>query len=228
MPRFAIIGLGRFGSKLARALADAGAEVIAVDKSRQLVEDLQDTVTLAVRLDSTDEQALQAQALGKVDVAVVGIGEDFESAALTTSLLKSLGVPRVIARAQTETRGRILRRVGADEIVYPEGESAMRWAHRLILPKLQQYVELGEGFSLVQIRAPAKFVGGTPASLELRRRHGVTLVAIRRAVQAGGGQAGAAASEAFTIPRPDTTIQAGDDLVVVGPNDALANLAKAS
>ena len=124
MNRFAVIGLGRFGSRLASNLAAAGAEVIAIDRSRQIVEDLRDKVTLAIALDATDEQALRIQGVDQVDCAVVGIGQDFEANALTTALLKSLGVARVVSRAGNQMQAEILTRIGADGVVKPEDESA--------------------------------------------------------------------------------------------------------
>ena len=136
MDRFAIIGLGRFGQRLARMLSEAGAEVIAIDRSQEIVEAIRDEVTVAVALDATDERALLSQGVDKVDVAVVGIGTDFEAAVLATVILKQLGVPKVVARAATTNRGEILRRVGADDLVNPERESAYRWAHRLMGPNV--------------------------------------------------------------------------------------------
>lgn len=216
--RFAVIGLGRFGMKLARNLAASGAEVIAIDRNRQLVEELQEDVTVAVRLDSTDEAALRSQGIADVPVAVVGIGEDFESSALTTSVLKAIGVPRVITRAQSEARGRILRRIGADEIVYPEGESAERWAARLVMPRLEKLLELSGDDALAQVRAPKSFIGQTPQSLRLRQQHGVTLVSIRRAAENNPSEI------LSTIPHADTTIQSGDELIVVGSKPAIRDL----
>jgi len=108
MQRFAVIGLGRFGQRLARALTADGAEVIAIDREVDLVEEVRDEVTLAVRLDSTDEEALKAQGIAEVDAVIVGIGEQFEAAALTVAVLQSLGVPRIYARAETTVQARIL------------------------------------------------------------------------------------------------------------------------
>ena len=142
--RFAVLGLGVFGARLARALAASGAEVIAADQDPQLVEQISDHVTLAVRLDTTDEHALRAQGIDKVDAAVVGIGSAFEDAALTTSTLKGLGVPRVIARATSKARGEILSRIGADDIINPEAESADRWCARLVMPQVLEKIDLGE------------------------------------------------------------------------------------
>ena len=125
MERFAIIGLGRYGRRLGRLLHEAGAEVIATDKDRMLVEDIRDHVTLAVCRDGTDDEALRSQGIDKVDVAVVAMGDAFEDAVMTTVLLKRLGVKRVISRAATQIRGEILSQVGADDIVNPERESAL-------------------------------------------------------------------------------------------------------
>lgn len=216
--RFAVIGLGRFGMGLARRLAAAGAEVIAIDRNRQLVEDIQDEVTVAVRLDATDEQALRSQGLADVPVVVVGIGEDFESAALATSVLKEIGVLRVITRAQSEKRGRILRRIGADEIVYPEGESADRWATRLVTPRLEKILELGGDDALAQFRAPKAFVGQTPQTLQLRQHYGITLVNIRRVAENNPSEI------ISTVPGPDTKIETGDELIVVGSKNSIQAL----
>ncbi|MFH0980685.1 MAG: TrkA family potassium uptake protein, partial [Planctomycetota bacterium] len=132
MPRFAVIGLGRFGANLARSLMFNGAEVVAIDRRPEPVERIRDDVTLAVCLDSTDLDALGAQDVEHVDAAIVGIGEDFESAALTVATLKDLGVARIYARAETEIQARIMLKVGADAVVSPHRESAVRWAHRLV------------------------------------------------------------------------------------------------
>ena len=226
MPKFAVIGLGRFGAKLAETLTQNGAEVIAIDRSREIVERIKDRVALAVRLDSTTTAALQTQGVDRADAAVVGIGDDFESAVLTVSALKSFKVPRIICRAESELRGRILRQVGADSTVNPEAESATRWAHRLMLPDLKDYVELGEGYSIIQIPAPPAFHHKSPVELRLRQAFEVTLVAIKRTVtvQEGGDQRPTEAPT-MTIPEPDTKILPTDVLVLVGSNESLNKIA---
>jgi len=225
MQRFAVIGLGRFGQRLARALTADGAEVIAIDREVDLVEEVRDEVTLAVRLDSTDEEALKAQGIAEVDAVIVGIGEQFEAAALTVAVLQSLGVPRIYARAETTVQARILTRIGAHEIVNPEHESALRWAHRLMLPDLKQYVELGEDHAMIYTTAPAAFHHQTPERLQLRRKHGVNLVAIRREVRVqAGGQDRAARTSVIAVPQADTTILPDDVLILVGSNEALSRL----
>ena len=138
MKRFAVIGLGRFGKKLAIALSMSGAEVVAIDKDRTIIEEIRDQVTQAVRLDSTDEDALKAQGIDKVDVAIVGMGERghaFESAILTVVNLKAMGVPLIYARSENLTAGQVFAAVGATDVVYPEIETAQRWAYKLIAPQ---------------------------------------------------------------------------------------------
>ncbi|MCA9251892.1 MAG: TrkA family potassium uptake protein [Phycisphaerae bacterium] len=224
MRRFAVIGLGRFGEHLARALAQAGDEVIAIDRDSDYVDRVRDDVTLAVRMDSTDKLALVAQGIAEVDAAIVTIGEAFESSVLTVVTLKELGVPRIIARAMTDLQGKILRKVGADEIASAEQESAMRWAHRLSLPNLSQYIELEADHSLVYIAAPAAFVGKTLLELRLRADHQVNLVAIRRdrVTKTAGDEA--TRQRNIIVPIADTKIESGDVLIVVGHNDALSKL----
>jgi len=214
--------LGRFGSRLATLLVDTGAEVIAIDKRRDLVEALRDRVTLAVCLDSTDEEALLSQGIDKVNVAIVGIGTAFEASALTTVILKQIGVPRVIARATTSVRAQILSRIGADDIVNPEQESAERWRNRLMAPAIMERIELAEGFSLVQVAAPEKFAGKTLVELNIRNKYNVNIVAIRRTT-AESDEEGIKRTRQFvlSIPMAETTIESGDILLLIGSNEAI-------
>ena len=151
MKRFAVIGLGRFGQKLAIALAMSGAEVIAIDKNREEIELITDQVSHAVRLDSTDEEALKAQGVDKVDVAIIGIGQGgggFESAILTVVNLRQMGVKQIYARAEGPIAGEVFSKVGATEVIYPEIESAQRWAFKLIAPQIGEKIDFAPGYSL--------------------------------------------------------------------------------
>lgn len=224
MGRFAVIGLGRFGARLARLLAAGGAEVIAVDSRRDLVEALRDDVDRAVCLDATDEEALKAQAIDQVDVAVVGIGTQFEAAVLSTVLLKRLNVPRVIARAASGMRAQVLSGVGADDIVNPEREAAERWSNRLLAPSILEQITLAEGYSVAQLEAPPSFHGKTLRDLAILNRYKVNVIAIRRqkeAAEDGGGP-----HEVITVPMADTTIQPGDVLLLIGSDAAIADFPK--
>jgi len=219
MQRFAVIGLGRFGSRLATNLALAGQEVIGIDAEPRIIEDLRDRVTLAITLDATDEQALRMHGIDKVDVAIVGIGNDFEASAMATVILKQIGVPKVISRAITPTSARILARIGADDVVSPEDESADRWAHRLTTPNFLNQYELAAGHSIVETKCPTTWIGKTLAELSLRAEYNVQVVAIKRATPS---PAGAPVRTAMIMPQPDSPLLEGDVLILIGRDPDLA------
>jgi trk system potassium uptake protein TrkA len=226
MRRFAVIGLGRFGQKLAIALSMSGAEVIAIDKDRGLVELVHDQVTLAIRLDSTDEDALKAQGINEVDVAVVGIGQGtsqgFESAILTVVNLRQIGVKQIFARAESLTAGQVLSKIGATEVIYPEIESAQRWAYKLITPNIEDKIDIAAGYGLARVDAPPSFEGKTVMDLELRQKYNVNLVLIKRSTPARARKNHD--EYIITIPSPDTVIHQGDVLMIAGSDVDLANL----
>lgn len=225
MKRFLIIGLGRFGRRLAQALTEAGQEVIAADIREELVERVRDEVALAVHLDATDPEPLRSQDVAGLDAAIISIGEDFEANILATTTLKSMGVPRVISRASSEIQRRILSRVGADEVIFPEEERAVRLANQLANPNILEHLVLSEGHSLVQIRAPSAWHDKTVGEIDLRRKYEVNLVAIKRPAKEGGheGQEDAE-EELLDLPMAHTMIRQGDILVLVGGTESLANL----
>ena len=231
MKRFAVIGLGRFGKKLAIALAMSGAEVVAIDKNRDEIEQIRDQVSLAVRLDSTDEEALKAQGIDKVDVAIIGIGQGagagkgFESAILTVVNLRQMGVPQIYARAEDLIAGEVFSKVGATEVIYPEIESAQKWAYKLIAPQIGEKIDFAPGYSLARIKSPASFDGKTVMDLQLRQKYNVNLVAIKRSehsrskksdkIEMGG---------IINVPMPNTVIYKDDILMVAGSDADLAKL----
>lgn len=217
MERFAVIGLGRFGSRLARNLSAQGAEVIAIDRDRRVVEELRDQVTLAVALDATDEAALRLQGVDQVDCAVVCMGHNFEANALSTVLLKNLRVNKVISRSANDMQARILSRIGADSVVNPEDESSDRWTNRLLSPFIIDHVELGEGYAIVQMPTPEAWRGKSLAELDLRNRHNVTIVAIkRRTPSASPSGAEETEERVVDLPQPSSYLTADDLLVIAG------------
>ncbi len=225
MKRFAVIGLGRFGQKLAIALAMSGAEVIAIDKDRDQIELLADQVSHAVRLDSTDEEALKAQGVDKVDVAIIGIGGStggFEAAILTVVNLRQMGIKQIYARAEDLIAGEVFSKVGATEVIYPEIESAQRWAYKLIAPQIGEKIDFAEGYSLARIKAPPSFDGRTVMDLQLRQKYNVNLVLIKRGENARKikGEKG----KIINVPMPSTVIYQDDILMVVGSDVDLAKL----
>ena len=223
MKRFAIIGLGRFGRKLAIALSMSGAEVIAIDKDRLIIEDIRDQVTHAVRLDGTDEDALKAQEVDKVDVAIIGMGERgraFESAILTVVNLKQMGVPLIYARAANLIAGQVFSAVGATDVIYPEIETAQRWAYKLIAPHIEEKIDFAPGYSLARVKAPASFNEKTVMELQLRQKYNVNLVAVKRA------EANISEDDdgIINVPMPGTMVYTDDVLMVAGSDADLAKM----
>ena len=221
MKKFAVIGLGKFGQKLAIALAMSEAEVIAIDQNREVIENLRDQVSHAVRLDSTDEDALRAQGVDKVDVAIVGIGQGsrgFESAILTIVNLKAIGVKQIYARAESIIAGEVMSKVGANEVIYPEIESAQRWAYKLIAPQISDKIDFAPGYSIASVKAPASFNEKTVSQLQLRTKYNINLITIKR------GPDAEAKTEIINVPLPDTVIYADDILMMAGSDADLAKL----
>lgn len=208
MKRFAVIGLGRFGMDLTMELASEKAEIIAIDRDEELVNEIKNFVSVAVALDATKSAALREHGLDEVDVAVVSIGDNFEANILTALLLKDIGVPTVIARARTKTQAKILRHLGMDEVLNPEEEAAHRLAKRLARPKLIDFIELAEHHVVVQMKAPASFVGRSILDLDIRRRFQVNLVAIKKGSQGS--------RDIINVPHAEDVIEEGDVLIVVG------------
>ncbi len=208
---------------MAALLTKGGAEVIAIDNNKELVESVRDDVTLAVCLDCTDEEALRAQAIDKVSVAIVGIGSDLETSSLTTVILKQMGVPHVIARATTSIHAQILSRIGADGIVNPEQESAERWRDKLLAPTIMERIAVAEGYSLVQVAAPKNFHDKTLAELNVNKKYSVLVVAIRRTVKQADSQGRETSRESVIAGLgPGDVILPGDVLTLIGSDEAIA------
>lgn len=226
MKRFAVIGLGQWGSRLASNLAAAGCEVVAIDRNKNLVDAVRDQVTLSVALDSTDETAMKEQGIDQVDVAVVSIGNNFEGQVLTTTLLKSLGVKYVLSRADTPTARRVLEQVGADGVVSPEEESADRWSHRLLNPHFVNQFDLDDKHSIVELPVPEQWVGKTLKELDIRKTMGVHIVAVKDTtspdVKADRGKKNK--RDTMHIPDPDKPLTETDILVIMGPDASLVKL----
>jgi len=224
MRKFAVIGLGRLGQKLAITLTMSQAQVIAIDQNREIIEQIRDQVTHAVRLDSTDEDALRAQGIDKVDVAIVGIGQGgrgFESVILTVVNLKALGVPQIYARAESLIEGQVLSKIGATEVIYPEIESAQRWAYKLITPQITEKIDFAPGYSIASVIAPAGYHRKTVLDLQLRQKYRVNLVSIKRGEKTEDVKQ---KGEVINVPLPDTVIYEGDILMVAGSDADLAKL----
>ncbi len=212
--KFLVIGLGRFGSNVAIHLARGGQAVLAVDRSPKLVQELASVVDSAVCLDSTDEAALRELGIEDVACAVVAIGsESIESSILTTSVLRQMGVPRLIARAVTELHGRVLFAVGAHEVVNPEQAMGRRLARQLAFPGLLEHIELGDAAEIAEVEVPEAWVGRSLVELDVRRNFNLSVVAIRRGGKVMATLAG------------DERMESGDVLITIGPPRTIGRLA---
>jgi trk system potassium uptake protein TrkA len=200
---FLVIGLGRFGGGLARTLIELGHEVLGVDSNPKLVQDFAGYLTHVVEADSTDIEALRQLGAGEFSTAVVAIGTEIEASILTTAALVDLGVPRIVAKAISKPHGKILERVGAHRVVFPERDMGVRVGHSLA-GRMIDYFQLDPGFALVETTAPKEIIGKSLAAAEVRRRYGITVVAIKP----HGGS--------FTYATPETVVNDGDILVVAG------------
>ena len=198
-----VIGLGRFGSALARTLVQMGHEVLGVDLDESTVQHHAAELTHVVAADATNPATLEQLGAADFPTAVVGIGGDIEASILTTAALVDIGVERIWAKAITAAHGRILERVGARHVVYPEHEMGERVAH-LVTGRMLDYIGLDDDYALVQTRPPRDMVGHTVGDLALRSRHGVTVVCIKPAGQS------------FTHATAGTVLQEGDLLLVAG------------
>jgi trk system potassium uptake protein TrkA len=216
MGRFAVIGLGYFGQNLARELAALGNEVLAIDNDMREVEGIKDDVATAVRLDSTDERAMRQQGLEDMDAVVVSL-LDFETSVHTSVLLQQLGVRRIIARTMSPLHDRMVKLLGIRETIFPEQEVARSLAKELSLKGVMDYVGLGGEYTVAAIRAPARFAGKTLQELDLRKRHALNIVTIKRIVTERSvlGQE-SSVEKVLGIPAPETRVEAGDVLVVMG------------
>lgn len=198
-----VIGLGRFGSSLGRALVDMGHEVLGLDADAARVEEHSDVLTHVAEVDTTNVKALRQLGVADATTVVVCIGADIQASVLTTAALSDLEIPNIWAKAMTDAHGRILARVGAHNVVFPEAEMGARVAH-LVTGGLLEYVALDDDFALVEMVTPSSIVGIPLGDSNLRKQHRVTIVCVK---PTHGG---------FTYADRDTVLESNDLIVVAG------------
>ena len=219
--KFAIIGLGRFGKRLATRLSAMGHEVIAVDQDRDTIQELMDQVTLPLAIDAANEQALLEHGIDKVDAAIVAIGTDVQDAVLVTAVLKAIGVPRILSRAVNARTADVLKRIGADEVFNPEDEAADAWSQKLITPNILSQHDLDAEHRIVEMSLPESWVGKSLIDLDPRGEHKVNVVAIKRTSQHA---ADAGHGHAVRMPEPGEPLMSGDVLVLFGRAEDIMRL----
>lgn len=212
--QFVVIGLGRFGSSVASTLYSLGNEVLAIDTDEEIVQNISENVTHSVQADATDGATLRSLGIRNFDVAVVTIGSNVQSSVMVTLLVKELGVKYVIAKAQTELHAKILYKIGADRVIFPERDMGVRVAHNLCAANILDYIELSPDYSIMEVTAIKDWQGKTLRDLNMRSKYGINVMAIKKG------------DDINISPSADDVIENEDVLVVIGGTEQLSAIEK--
>lgn len=212
MRQYVVIGCGRFGSSVATTMNLLGHQVMAIDKNEDTIQNIADKVTHAAIVDVTDENALRSIGLGNFDVVIVAIGSDIRASIMATLIAKEMGVPQVVCKAMDELQAKVLYKIGADRVVFPERDMGVRVAHNLVSNNILDHIELDPEYSIVEIVAPNEWVGKTIKELDLRAKFEVTVLAIKHG------------RDINVTPSPDEQLRLGDILVVIGSNSKISHI----
>lgn len=214
MIKFAIIGLGSFGSNVAKTLYERRHEVLAIDKDKAKVEAAKSFSSHAVLMDSVEMENLAGVGIREMDVVVVSLGPEMEASILTVLHLHELGLKRIVAKALNEDHAKILEAVGATEVIYPEKDMAIRTALRLTSPNIMECLPLMSGISIQEIAPPDRFIGKSLRELDLRNKFGIQVIAIRELVP----------ERTVYVPKADFVLKDSDILIVMGDEKKLEKL----
>jgi len=210
--QFAVLGVGRFGSKVARELFYKGQEVIAVDRDENVISSLKNQVTNAYVGDITDENVLKEAGVSDCDVAIIAVSSNMESNIIAAQICKSFGIPQVICKAHNTTHGKILSKLEIDQVIFPEQDTAIKLVNRLTSRGVLDYFDLGEHVIILGVRPLPAWIGHSLQDLDLRNKHNVTVIALRRG------------NENRVIPSWTTVVDKNDVLVLVGEEDSFKKL----
>ncbi len=214
MGRYAIIGLGTFGSSVANSLFQKGHEVIAIDISEELVQRARDVATQCITADATDRETLEALGLTDVDYAVISVGDKIDASILITLHLTELGVKNIVVKAINDTHGKILKKIGATEVVYPEKQMAVRIADRIGHKRVLDQIQLGDGISILEVATPDSLAGKTIREANMRREYSLNIIALKEVISQDE-------EHTYILPGPDDVLKAGHVLIVIGPDDKI-------
>lgn len=213
MKQIAILGLGRFGRALARTLVEMGHDVMGVDANEAVVEKMAPVLTNCVQADVMDEQTLLSLGVTNFEIVVVGIGNsDMQASIFTTLMLKEMGVEHVVCKVSSNKHARILLKLGADRVVYPERDMGMRFAHSIAQSDVLEFIELSEEYSMMEINAPKYLIGKSLKESDVRSKYNINIVAIKRG------------KKIMVNPSPDALLEQGDVLLAIGETKALTKL----
>jgi trk system potassium uptake protein TrkA len=214
MKRVVVIGLGIFGSQLARQLYDKGIDVVAIDKNKDVVQRIKDHSTKAVLADATDKEVLESIGIDAEATVVISFGEDLSASTLLTLYLKEMKVKEIIVKVPNEDYKRILLKVGASEAIIPEREIANKVARSIISPNVLEYLPISEDYTIVELAPPSSFIGKSLAELDLRKQFQLQVIAIRDVLL----------EKIQMVPRASSIIKDSDVLVIIGREEDIAKL----
>jgi trk system potassium uptake protein len=226
MKQFAVIGLGDFGINLVETLSQGEAQIIAIDIDKAKVSKVKDQVTHALQLDSTNESALMEAGINEVDTAITCMGKDIQDNILTTAILKRMGIPEIIARASSSIHEQILREVGAHRVVNPEKDSGIRIGRQLLYSKLEDSVDLSQGFVLADVRVPQQLVGKSIGDIKFRTKYKVNVIALKKTKKLGRrADDQSVVQEYNSLPTAEDVLEQDMLLVLVGQRDDIDRIA---
>ncbi len=212
--KFAVIGLGSFGSNIAKTLYEKGNEVLAVDEDKEKIDEVKNFVSHAVHMDAADKENLQALGIKDMDVVIVSLGPEMEASILTVLYLNEMGTKRIVAKALTEDHAKILESVGATETIYPEKDMAIKTALKLSCPNVLEYLPLISGFGIQEIAPPEKFIGKNLRELDLRNKYGIQVIAIKELIP----------EKTTFVPKAEFVLKDSDILVIMGEDKQLEKI----
>lgn len=210
--QYLVVGLGRFGKSIARTLYELGNDVLAVDSREDNVQDITPYVTQAVEADATEEENLKALGVNNFDVAVIGIGTDIQSSVIVTLLLKEMGMKFVLAKANTDLHAKILYKIGADKVVFPEKDTAVRIAHNLVSNNMLDFIALSSEYRAAEILCIKKWIGKNLEQLNIRSKYGINIIMIKRG------------DDVNVLPTSDFVFLEGDIIVAIGGQKEIEKL----
>lgn len=216
---YLVVGLGTFGSRVAKALFDEGAYVLAVDREEERVNPMRETASKAVCCDATHAEAMRAVGAFEVDTAIVALRNHFDATVLVTHALRKHGITHILVQVDNEQEAEAIQSFGATEVIFPPRDMALRIAKRLIHPDLAESIPLGHGVAMIDIPCPPPFVGRTISALALRTHYGVNLIGIRST-----GRDGRDTETLALNPTPDTTLRGEDNLILLGTLEQLTKV----
>ncbi len=225
--QFVVIGAGRFGSSVAITLSKSGADVIVIDKDKDSIHQISDYVTQAVQLDAMDEKALGSVGIDKVDVAIVSIGTQMEASILVTMTLKEMGIPKVVSKALSDAHGKVLTRVGADSIVFPERDMGIKLAKSLVSPTILDHIEVSPGYNIAELNVPEFLQGKSIIESQVRTKYSVEIIAVKKKMPQLDGKGESILDEEILIAPPaDIKLEKGDTIIIIGKEEAIQKFRK--